>query len=161
MANIKTILIFEMLGRPAEHLKETLAKFIDKLSKERGVKLIHKKINEPKRIEEAKQEIYSNFAEVDIDFESISDLLRAVFIYMPSHIEITYPKEISFKGFELNELVNELARKLHQYDELAKRLLIENQILERKIQEAVGSKTEEGNKQEAKKQPKRRKSKKK
>jgi len=160
MAEIKTILIFEMIGRPPEHLTDTLSKFIDKLSKEKGVKLINKKLNEPKKIEEAQREIYSTFAEVEMDFDSVSDLMRAVFAYMPSHIEITYPTEISLKNFEMNDLTSELARRLHQYDELAKRLIIENQILERKLQEAVNNKTEM-DKQDTKKKPKKRKSRKK
>jgi hypothetical protein len=135
MAEIKTILIFEMLGRPPEHLKDTFVKYIEKLSKEEGIEIFDKKINEPKRIEDAKQEIYSTFAEVEADFKDISSLMKIIFVYMPSHIEITSPSSINFKNSELTALMNELTRKMHQYDELAKRLIIEKQILEKKIQE--------------------------
>jgi len=133
MEEIKAILIFEMLGRPPEHLKDTLFKFIDRISKESGVNIFDKKINEPKRIEEAKQELYSTFAEVEADFDNINTLLNIIFIYMPSHIEIISPSEVSLKNSQINDLSNEITRKLHQYDELAKRLMIEKQILENQL----------------------------
>lgn len=131
---IKAILIFEMLGRPAEHLKLTLEQFIDKISKENYVRIINKKFNEPKKIEEAK-ELFTTFAEVEMNFKDLLSLFKIVFVYMPSHIEIISPSEIKIKNFELNDLMNELIRKLHRYDEIAKRLVIERDILQRQLQE--------------------------
>ena len=135
MVEIKAILIFEMLGRPAEHLKETLTEYLKKISKEEGIEIFDKKIKEPKKIEEAKQELYSTFAEVEADFKNLSSLMRVIFLYMPSHIEITSPSGITLQNSELNSLMNEITRKMHQYDELAKRLIIEKQILQKNIQE--------------------------
>ena len=54
---------------------------------------------------------------------------------MPSHVEITNPEEIRIKNFDLTSLMSELARKLHQYDEIAKRLMIERSILQRQLQQ--------------------------
>ena len=132
---IKTILIFEMLGRPAEHLKNTLFQFIDKISQEKGVEVVNKKIHEPKRLEEAKEELYTTFAETEFNFQDLPSMLKIVFMYMPSHIEIIDPEELRIKNFDLNVLMSELARKLHQYDEITKRLAIERNILYRQLQE--------------------------
>ncbi len=139
MAEIKTLLIFELLGRPPEHLKETLSQFIEGIAKETGVTIVDKKINEPKRVEKAQQELYSTFAEVEANFKDLAGLMRATFAYMPSHIEVLSPAEINMKNFELNSFMNELIIKLHRYDELAKGLVIEKHILESKLQEKMGN----------------------
>jgi len=135
MPEIKAMLIFEMLGRPAEHLKKTLKGFIEKLSQESGVKITSKKINEPKKIEDAKEELFTSFAETEIEFKDIISLMRIVFIYMPSHIEIISPEEIKIKNFDLTSLMTEIARKMHQYDEIAKGMMIERSILYRQLQQ--------------------------
>ena len=124
---IKVFLIFEMLGRPVEHLKNTLSDFIAKLGKE---------IHEPKRVEESKQEIYTTFTEVEIEFKDMPSLYKIVFTYMPSHIEIVEPEELRIKNFDLNLLMNELIRRLHQYDEIVKGLAIERGIMQQQLQQA-------------------------
>jgi len=135
MAEIKTILIFELLGRPPEHLKETLLQFIDTMTKEAGVKVIDKKINEPKRVKKSQQDLYTTFAEVEADFRDLPSLMRMAFVYMPSHIEVLSPAEVNMKNFELNSFMNELVIKMHRYDELAKGLVIEKQILQNQLQQ--------------------------
>ncbi len=162
MVEIKAILIFEMLGRPAEHLKDTLSKYLEKLGSEEGIEIFDKKLNEPKKIEEAQQELYSTFAEVEADFKNISSLMKIIFLYMPSHIEITSPSSMNLQNSELNALMNELTRKMHQYDELAKRLIIEKQILQKKMQEQAKKPAEEvkEEKKEDKKEEKKTKKKK-
>ena len=142
VGEIRAILIFEMLGRPPEHLKSTLSGFIDKIGQEEGIEMINKKVNEPKRLEQAKQELYTTFAETEINFKDLPSLLKIIFVCMPSHIEIIEPEEMRIKNFDFNTLINELVRKLHQYDEIAKKLSVEKSILQRqllqnKIQPAV------------------------
>lgn len=131
---IKAVLIFEMLGRPVEHLKNTLVQFVEKISQEDGVEILNKKIHEPKKIEEAKQELFTTFAETELSFKDMPSMFKIIFMYMPSHIEIIEPEEIKIKNFDLNILMTELARKLHQYDEIAKKLSIERSILQRQLQ---------------------------
>ena len=165
MPEIKAFLIFEMLGRPAEHLKKTLIEFTEKLDKELGIKIINKKINEPKKIEDAKEELYTSFAETEIEFKDINSLLRIVFVYMPSHVEITNPEEIRIKNFDLTSLMSELARKLHQYDEIAKGLMIERSILQRQLEQqgikpAIPQATQQQQAQQVKKSTKKKQTKK-
>ena len=140
---IKSILIFEMLGRPAEHLKSTFEQFINKLSEEEGVEILNKKINEPKRLEKTKQELFTTFAETEINFKNLQSLIKILFLYMPSHIEILSPSELRIKNFDIATLTNELVRKLHQYDEIAKRLAIERAILQKQLQQHIQPATEE------------------
>lgn len=133
---IKAFFIFEMLGRPREHLRKTLHEFINKIGSEPGIQIKDKKIHEPKKIEEAKHELYTSFAETEIEFKDMPTLFKIVFGYMPSHIEIVEPEELGIKNFDLNLLMNELTRRLHQYDEIAKGLAIERGIMQQRLQQA-------------------------
>ena len=132
---IKAFVIFEMLGRPAEHLKKTLTEFIEKLGGEPGNQIKDKKINEPKKIGDSQQELYTTFAETEMELKDLPTLFKLIFSYMPSNIEIIEPEELKIKNFDLNVLVNELARRLHQYDEIAKGLALERNFLVQKLQQ--------------------------
>jgi hypothetical protein len=48
-------------------------------------------------------------------------------------MEIIEPEELKIKNSDLNMFFNELSKKLHQYDELAKALMIERRIIAQKI----------------------------
>lgn len=135
VSEIKAILIFEMLGRPADHLKTTLEQFINKISEEKGVEILNKKINEPKRVEQTKQELFTNFSEIEFKFKDLPTFLRIVFIYMPSHIEVIDPSKLEVDNYDFNSLMNEIIRRLHQYDEIAKKMLIERNILQNQLQQ--------------------------
>lgn len=136
---IKAIFILEMIGRPAEHLVETLNKIIDEIGKEKGVKVIEKKIKEPVEMENRK-DFYTTFAEVEIDVEEILQLAIMMFKYMPSNIEIIEPELISLSNTSWSDILSELTRRLHGYDEIARVLQIENAKMKRMISENKESK---------------------
>src|SRR3989344_1350462 len=91
MAQIKAILILEIMGKPAEHIQSVLKQIIENLGKEKDVKIIS-----------------SNMAE---------------------------PKNLQLRNTELNIFFNELMRKMHQYDEIAKAMLIERENLNNMIKD--------------------------
>lgn len=135
MEEIRAIAIFEMLGRPAEHLKSTLSQYIEKLSKEEGVEVVSRDVHEPKRIEDAKQELFTTFAEVEIKFKNPAVLFKIVLLYLPSHLDIISPEEIKIKNFDLSSITAGVISKLHQYDEVAKGLLIERGIMQNQLRQ--------------------------
>jgi hypothetical protein len=49
---VKAMLIFEMIGRPVEHLKETMEKFIDTVAAEKGIIVIKREVHEPKKLKQ-------------------------------------------------------------------------------------------------------------
>ena len=128
--------IFEVLGKPAEHLTETLKKIIENFDKEKSAKVIDKKINEPIALKD-KPDFFSNFAEVEIEFDNLSHLILLIFKYMPAHIEIISPENLKLSNNNLNEIINELARRLHGYDEIVRIVQAEKRILERKLKDLM------------------------
>tara|TARA_Y100000310_G_scaffold239285_2_gene242872 strand:- start:2254 stop:2748 length:495 start_codon:yes stop_codon:yes gene_type:complete len=133
MEEVKAIIMLEILGRPPEHIKKILNDIVDKLSKEKDVSITEKKIAEPKPVPE-QEDIFSSFAEIELK-TPIEKLMAICFGYMPSHIEIIYPEDLKMKNSSFNGLFNELMGKLHQYDELAKAMMMERQMIQKQIQD--------------------------
>ncbi len=150
---IEASMIIEMMGKPAEHLISTMKQLLEQMNKESGVGVKEYKIAEPKKIEG--EEMFSLFSDVRIEVNSINSLFPIMFSYMPSHIEIINPMIMQIKNSELNAIANELQRRLHKYDEIAKRVYFENSILRRQLEQlgvkpAVGEMVQRAKKEDDK-----------
>ncbi|MAG61403.1 hypothetical protein CMI43_01120 [Candidatus Pacearchaeota archaeon] len=149
---IKTLFIFEILGKPAEHIKDSLDKMIDQLGEQKGLEVVRRVVHEPKLIEDdgksdskleklekenyVKQGMYSTFAEVEVETENINLIMAIVLNMLPSHVEILQPSEFSLNNTELSGLMSELTVKMHKYDEVTKVLMLEKDYLIKKLKEA-------------------------
>ncbi len=128
--------IFEILGKPPEHIKETMSQLVDKLGELPGIKIDKKIIHEPKPIkDENAKDLFTTFAEVEILGKEINSLVDVMFHAMPSHVEIIEPEEIRLRNFDVSSLLSGLTVKLHRYDEIAKALTIERNVLIGKLKE--------------------------
>ena len=134
---INAVLIIEILGRPPEHLIETLKKLTEEMSKEKDVEIISKDIKEPVLIKDHK-DFYTTFAEIEVKVGEISRLVYLMFKYMPAHLEIISPENVPLTNNSFNEIFNELLRRLHAYDEIARVLQVENQKLAIRLRELEG-----------------------
>ncbi|MBU2503799.1 MAG: hypothetical protein KJ879_01980 [Nanoarchaeota archaeon] len=134
---INAMLILDIIGKPKEYLIESLEKHIANLDKEKGVVVKLKEIREPELM--GNQEVfYTTFAEVEIEVDEILTLVGLMFRYMPAHVEIISPDMFGVTNNVFNETLNELVRRLHGYDELARVMQSEKQVLIKKIQELDG-----------------------
>jgi hypothetical protein len=132
MEKVKAIFMLEILGKPAEYIKEQLEEIVGKLEKEDKVEVKEKKIAEAKKIKD--KELFTSFAEVELE-TSLDKLMLLIFSYMPSNVDIITPEKLEIKNNDLNTFLNELIRKLHQYDELARTMMLERQKLVKQIKE--------------------------
>jgi len=126
--NIRAVMIIEIAGRPATHVKEALEAHIGKMDALKDVMIVYMKISEPTLIDEEK-EIYSCFAEVEIEVETLFRLSELIFDYMPSSIEVLSPDSVSLNVQESSMFLNDLAGRLHKYDEIAKIAQLRNKQL--------------------------------
>ncbi len=150
---IKATMILEIIGRPKEHLVQTLDDLIKRIDKEEKATVKSKKIHEPTVMKDQK-DLFTTFAEVDIESEELIFLAILIFKYMPAHIEITSPEKLVVDNNSVADILNELTRRLHGYDELARIFQIEKDQMQAKIQELTPQ-------LESKEKPKKIKSKKK
>jgi len=133
---ITVVMIIEVLGRPKEHLIETLEDLSMKINSEAGVKITNKKINEPILIE-GQKDLFTGFVELELDVQSPKIIAGLLFKYMPSHIEVIEPENFVFKNSEFNELFNEITRRLHRYEELVRVLQLQMQKVQMEKQGEV------------------------
>ena len=138
---VKVLFIFEILGRPPEHIKKSLNDLIDNLGKQKGIEIIRKKIHEPKKLEDNKgkvitgEDFFTTFAEVELIADNIGLVSAIVLNMLPAHVEIIEPSEYKFSNFELSSFLTNLTVKIHKYDEVAKVLIIERKNLLDKLSE--------------------------
>lgn len=130
---MKARFIIEILGKPKEYVENVLRDLVAKIEAEKGLVFLNKNVHEAKKMED--KELFTSFAEIESQFDSFEDLLRVMFTYMPSNIEITEPFDFRLKCHEVNDLLNLLAAKLHQYDSVAKALNFQNQAMQKQLQE--------------------------
>jgi len=132
--NIRAMLILDIIGRPPEHLTEILENIVGEIRKEKGVKIISNDIKKPVMMKDNK-DFYTTFAEIEVETEDILYLAILMFKYMPAHIEVISPETIVLSNNGWSDILSELARRLHSYDEVARIMQIEHQGLLQKIQE--------------------------
>lgn len=155
---IEASMILEMMGRPKEHLENTMNQFIATLESEKDVKVLNKKTHKIKEIKDAKREMFSTFSELEIKC-SLETFFYVIAKYMPSNIEIIKPTDISVANSELSALMNQYASRLHRYDEIAKRAMVQNKILENQIAKFQSQLKNQGQQKEEKSSDKKKKSK--
>jgi hypothetical protein len=134
MEEIRAALVLEILGRPKEHVEETLTDLVNRLGEEKGVKILNKKIQDTIPAKDSGT-LFTSFAEIDLEFDSIENYFRIMFNYMPSHIEIVKPEKITLTNSTFNELGNSLINRLHNYDAITKKALVERNIVMNKMKE--------------------------
>ena len=133
---IKATIILEIIGKPPEHLVETLEELAKNIDEEKGVNVIGKKINEPILMKDSK-EFYTTFAEIDIEVEDILYLVIVMFKYMPAHVEVVEPELIALTNNGWTDILSELTRRLHGYDEVARVIQIQNSQMQKKLEELL------------------------
>jgi hypothetical protein len=142
---ILAIITFEMMGRPPEHLVSTMNQLVEVLGQEKGLKVVKSKVHEAKKIDNrdkdgvliTKGELFSTFAEVEVEVDDIMMLLAVEFKYLPSHVEVIEPEQFRLSNLELGSIMSEIAARLHHYDSIAKSALMNNQMLTNRMKQIL------------------------
>jgi len=133
---IKALFIFEVMGMPPEHLKKSLEEYIKKLGENKGISIIRKEVHEPKPVEkEGAEGLFTTFAEVEVIVDDLNLIFEITLNMLPAHAEIIEPGNIILKNFDLSSVISNLSIKLHKYDEIAKAITLERNMLIRRLQE--------------------------
>jgi hypothetical protein len=137
--NVRIVMIFEIIGKPAEHLTASLEEIIKAIDAEKGVSVKSKNIKKPTELKD-KPGFFTTFAEVEVEVEEILYIAILMFKYMPAHIDVVSPELIALTNNGWSDVLSELARRLHGYDEVARVLQMEKAILEKKLREVLDKK---------------------
>ena len=124
MEEIQTRMIIEVMGRPKENVVSALKNIIDKIKEEKGVNVTNSAIRVPVLVKDS-DKLFTSFAEIHANFDSIMNYFRILFTYMPSNTEIIKPEGLKLRNDETNEFANAILARLHDYYALAKKIVAE------------------------------------
>jgi hypothetical protein len=133
---LKVRVILEILGRPKEHVFESLKMLIEKMAKEPGIHITEKTINEPIPVEKT-DDLFTTFAEVYADLDSMDNYMGLIFAYMPAHIELIHPEKLEVTNGDFNALGNRIIMRLHDYDSITKRVIADRDMIANKLREVA------------------------
>ena len=134
MEKLQVHLILEILGRPKENVQDALAGLVKKLGSESGIKIMEEVQHPPVPVKDTK-DLFTSFAQITVELDSIAHYFGLIFAYMPANIELISPEKINIKNDDFNLLGNKLVQRLHDYDAIAKNIIAERDILMQKLKE--------------------------
>jgi hypothetical protein len=94
---------------------------------------------------------FSTFCDIEVEVDSPAYLMMLTFKYAPSHVEVISPEKIDMKNVDFGELLSELTRKIHQYDEVTRVLQLQLRKHQEKIKELEDSKESNNKEKNSKK----------
>ena len=132
MSKMQVNMVIEIMGRPIEHVAESLKQLVEKMANEKGVTVLERIYHDPIKVEKS-EDLFTTFAEITAEFDSLNNYFGIIFAYLPSHIEIINPEKINMSNYDLTELGNRILHRLHEYDAITKKILMDLQIANKKI----------------------------
>lgn len=136
MHKIQARMILEVLGRPKENVALGLDALIKKLGGEPAIKVIGSDMHDPLPVKESK-DLFTAFAEVTIEADSLPNFFAILFAYMPANVDIIKPEHVTFDNTDVNHIANILIQRLHNYDAVAKKVMNDKEILVKKLYEVA------------------------
>jgi hypothetical protein len=134
MEKMQVRIIIEILGRPPSNVTEAMNGLVKRLGTEKGVTIQEQTIHPPVKVKDSK-DLYTTFAEITLEMDSLPVFFSIVFAYMPSHIELIHPETLELRNEDLTAAANAIVMRLHSYDEIAKRLIVDRENLAKKLYE--------------------------
>ena len=107
METITVRAVIEVLGKPKEHVEETLQKYIENIVKDERYTVTEKEVAEIKQ--QGEGALWMNFGELEFTTNNLEHVTSFCFDYMPSIIEIIKPTDISFNNFDLSHIILSIA----------------------------------------------------
>jgi hypothetical protein len=133
--------IVEVIGKPKEHVENSVKLIIDTASQIKGL-VIERKTVEPikslkdtdlgkteKKIQDNVGELFSTFAEIEFKADNLDIVASFCYDFLPSSLEILEPEKINVDLQDVSKLMNDVLSKLHNADHVIKQVRFENAAL--------------------------------
>ncbi len=127
---LRVKVIFEMLGKPKEHIETTLKQYVQKVKATQGFVILSEEFAEAIEQDDS---LWSTFAEIEVMVESIEKLTWISVNFMPASIEIMEPTEINASNKKINFWLNDILAKLHEISILTKGVVSKDKIMSKTL----------------------------
>ena len=122
--------IIEILGKPKEHVEQTISKVMEELGKKEGITIVEKEVANTKELEN----FFSTYADVELKLADLDKLIDFCFDFLPSSVEIMEPEKIDLDSHKMAEFLNDLLAKLHQNSMAIRNLHAENLVMKEQLE---------------------------
>ena len=134
MKELLARVIVEILGSPEKHVAETMQEILKRMKENKKFTIIKHELFPPEKVKD--QPFWSTFVEAEVRFKDMDALTGFCFDFMPSSVEVFEPEKIDLSFDDLNNFMNDLIARLHQYDMVLKNIHAENILLKREKEKA-------------------------
>lgn len=125
---LKAKITFEIIGKPVEHIKQTIKTYAKTLDEDSRIEIVDKYFSDAQEVENSNG-LFSTFAEIDMFIRDTETLTWVAFNFSPASVEILEPTNISFEAREMTNWVNDLLAQLHEVATLSKRVGDQNKLM--------------------------------
>jgi len=108
---IRVLITFEIVGKPREHVEQTLKAYLINIKQDERIKSINEEYAEPLEQDEG---LFSAFCEFEAMVQDLEVLTWLSINFMPASIEVLEPEKLTIEARELNNWYNDLISKLHE-----------------------------------------------
>jgi hypothetical protein len=98
-------IILEIVGKPKEHVEESLKEYVKKIKADKEYNIIKEKSEKAEKLENG---LFSAFSELEMLMKDPAALLNFCFDYLPSSIEVVEPERIMLKNSDFSDFMNDL-----------------------------------------------------
>jgi hypothetical protein len=127
---IKIRVIFEMLGKPKEHIEKTLKNYVEKVKSANGIEILSEDFAEAKQQDDG---LWSTFAELEMFIKSLEVMTWLSVNFMPASIEILEPEKITHTNKQINFWINDVLAKLHEISLMVKGAVSKEKIMSKTL----------------------------
>ena len=124
--HLRANIIFEIIGKPKEHIEQTMKAYIENIKQETELKIINE---EQEPAEEMEDGLFGVIAEVEMLIPNIEKLNWLCINFTPASIEILEPNKMTVKAKEIMDWTNDLLSRLHEIGIVQKNLQGQHDVL--------------------------------
>jgi hypothetical protein len=114
---LKIRVIFEIIGKPKEHIEQTMKAYLENVKAENGIITLHSEVEAGEELED---DMFGVVGEVELLVPSIDKLSWLAINFSPASIEVIEPEKIIFQQKDINHWANDFLAKLHEIGILQK-----------------------------------------
>src|SRR3989338_1910014 len=131
--HIRCKVIIEVLGKPKEHVENSIRLYVDKIKEDSDLILLSSKFADA----EEKAGLWSTFVELEMVVKGITKLIAFCFDYMPSSVQVLKPESYMLERATIEDFENDLQARLHHVDMIIKKQKNENDFLRKNMNTSV------------------------
>jgi len=127
---LRVIIMFEMLGKPKEHIEKTIRDYVGKIKTDINIEVINEHFGDAR---EQENDLWSTFVEIEMLVKSMEKLTWLCVNFMPASIEIIEPEKKTFTNREIGLWINDMLSRLHEISLMAKSLTSKDQFMSKTL----------------------------